>query len=97
MDSGRGHSFTFMPAISFLVNCETQEEVDTLWEQLAQGGETEQCGWLRDRYGVSWQIVPTALDELLSDPDREKAEKVITAMLTMVKLDIQTLQQAYEH
>ena len=89
-----GPQFTFSPAISFFVNCETQAEVDDLWEKLSEGGETEQCGWLRDKFGLSWQIVPMVLGELLNDPDAEKARRVMEAMLQMVKLDIAGLEQA---
>ena len=89
-----GPQFTFTPAISFFVNCETQAEVDDLWEKLSEGGETEQCGWLRDKFGLSWQIVPTVLGELLNDPDAEKSRRVMEAMLQMVKLDIAGLEQA---
>jgi len=91
-----GPEFEFTEAISFLVNCETQEEVDELWEKLSDGGEEGQCGWLKDRYGVSWQIVPTVLGEMLQDKDPEKAKRVMEAMLQMVKIDIKTLKQAYE-
>jgi predicted 3-demethylubiquinone-9 3-methyltransferase (glyoxalase superfamily) len=91
-----GPYFSFTPAISFFVSCETQEEVDAYWEQLLAGGEEEQCGWLKDKYGVSWQIVPTALGEMLGDPDPEKAQRVTQAMLQMVKLDIAALRRAYE-
>jgi predicted 3-demethylubiquinone-9 3-methyltransferase (glyoxalase superfamily) len=91
-----GPVFTFSPAISFVVNCETQEEVDQLWEKLSEGGEIEQCGWLRDKYGVSWQIVPTILGEMLQDKDTEKSEKVMKAMLQMKKIDIKGLEQAYQ-
>ncbi len=91
-----GPVFTFSPAISFIVNCETQEQVDDLWEKLGDGGEIEQCGWLRDKYGVSWQIVPTVLGELLSDPDPEKSERVMKAMLQMNKIDTKGLKRAYE-
>ncbi len=91
-----GPVFTFSPAISFMVDCKTQEEVDELWEKLSEGGAVQQCGWLQDRYGVSWQIVPTTLGEMLQDPDAEKAERVMKAMLKMEKIDIQTLKQAYE-
>src|SRR5215203_2811062 len=87
-----GPQFKFTEAISFLVNCETQEEVDDLWERLGDGGEHGPCGWLKDKYGLSWQIVPTALDELMSDPDREKANRVMEAMLQMSKLEIDGLQ-----
>ena len=95
MDSSREHAFTFTPAVSFFVNCTTQEEVDELWEKLSQGGKKGQCGWLEDRYGVSWQIVPTVLGELLGDPDPVRSKRVMEAMLKMTKLDIEGLQQAY--
>ena len=88
--------FSFSPAISFLVNCQTQEEVDELWEKLSEGGVIEQCGWLRDKYDVSWQIVPTVLDEMLNDPDTVNSERITKAMLQMQKIDIAALQQAYE-
>ena len=91
-----GPVFTFSPAISFVVNCETQEEVDQLWEKLSEGGETEQCGWLRDKYGVSWQIVPTILGEMLQDKNAEKSARVMKAMLQMKKIDINGLEQAYQ-
>ncbi len=91
-----GPEFHFTPAISFYVNCETQEEVDRLWERLTDGGRPDQCGWLTDRYGLSWQIVPTALPELLSQPDPVKAQRVMQAMLQMTKLDIAALQRASE-
>ena len=91
-----GPEFAFTEAISFFVNCETQAEVDELWQKLAEGGETSQCGWLKDKFGVSWQIVPTVLGKLLSDPDARKANNVMKAMLKMTKLDIKGLQQAYE-
>ncbi len=93
-----GPVFTFSPAISFFVNCETQEEVDVLWEKLSEGGEKQRCGWLKDKYGVSWQIIPSALGELLNDKDAGKSEKVMTAMLQMDKIDIEKLKQAaYGH
>ncbi|MFZ2634537.1 MAG: VOC family protein [Desulfosalsimonadaceae bacterium] len=92
-----GPLFKFTEAISFVVNCETQEEVDDLWEKLSVGGEKSECGWLKDKYGLSWQIVPTVLGELLSDPDPEKSQRVMKAMLQMKKIDIKTLQQAYAH
>jgi predicted 3-demethylubiquinone-9 3-methyltransferase (glyoxalase superfamily) len=91
-----GPEFTFTEAISFLVNCETQDEIDQLWERLAEGGEQGPCGWLKDRYGVSWQIVPTLLEELVRDPDREKSQRVMTAMLQMRKIEIEPLRRAAE-
>ena len=91
-----GPEFTFSPAISFFVNCETQEEVDELWEKLSAGGEKVECGWLKDKYGVSWQIIPTILGEMLNDPDPERSQRVMQAMLQMTKLDIKILKQAYE-
>jgi predicted 3-demethylubiquinone-9 3-methyltransferase (glyoxalase superfamily) len=91
-----GPVFQFTPAISFYVACESQQEVDELWEKLSAGGEEDQCGWLRDRYGVSWQIVPTVLVELLQDPDPEKARRVMNAMLQMRKIVISDLRLAYE-
>ncbi len=96
MESAREHAFTFNQAISFVVNCGTQAEVDTLWEKLSTGGRKDQCGWLQDRYGVSWQIVPTVLAELLGDPDPARSRRVMEAMLGMGKLDIKALQRAYE-
>ena len=90
-----GPHFKFSPAISFFVNCETQEEVDELWEKLSEGGKTNRCGWLDDKFGVSWQIVPTALGVMLQDKDAEKSKKVMAAMLQMDKLDIETLRRAY--
>ena len=86
--------FTFSPAISFVVNCEMQEEVDALWEKISAGGEEQRCGWLEDRYGVSWQIVPTILPRLLTDKDPEKAQRVMKAMLAMDKIDISVLERA---
>ena len=92
-----GPQFKFNEAISFFVSCTTQAEVDELWEKLtADGGEEGNCGWLKDKYGLSWQIIPTALSELLGDPDREKAGRAMQAMLQMKKIDIQGLKQAYE-
>ena len=91
-----GPEFKFTEAISFFVNCETQEEVDELWEKLSAGGEEQQCGWLKDRYGVSWQIIPSALMEMLQDKDAEKSRRVMEAMLQMQKIDIIALKQAYE-
>ena len=89
-----GPHFKFTEAISFVVNCETQEEVDYYWEKLSQGGKEVQCGWLKDKYGLSWQIVPTVLGELLSGKDAAKAKRVMDAMLKMVKLDIKKLKAA---
>lgn len=91
-----GPQFTFSPAISFVVNCETQEEVDAFWEKLSEGGEKLQCGWLRDKYGLSWQIVPTVLGEMMQDKDAERSQRVMKAMLQMNKIDIGRLKQAYE-
>jgi predicted 3-demethylubiquinone-9 3-methyltransferase (glyoxalase superfamily) len=89
-----GPEFTFSPAISFVVNCDTQEEVDEFWEKLSEGGHAVQCGWITDKYGLSWQIVPKILPELLADPDEAKAQRVMTAMLGMIKIDIDALKQA---
>jgi predicted 3-demethylubiquinone-9 3-methyltransferase (glyoxalase superfamily) len=94
MDSGIEHDFTFTEATSLLVNCESQEEVDRLWEQLTDGGEEQPCGWLKDRFGVSWQIVPTRLMELLADEDDEKVERVTQAFLQMKKIEIADLEAA---
>jgi len=91
-----GPHFTFSEGFSLFVNCETQEEVDELWEKLSAGGEKGQCGWLKDRYGVSWQIIPTALGRLLQDKDPQKSQNVMQAMLQMTKIDIETLRRAYE-
>jgi predicted 3-demethylubiquinone-9 3-methyltransferase (glyoxalase superfamily) len=91
-----GPVFAFTPAISFFVNCETQAEVDALWEKLSEDGEEGQCGWLKDKFGISWQVVPTILGELMSDPDLEKVKRVTHAMLQMHKLDIAKLKQAAE-
>ena len=91
-----GPVFKFTEAISFLVNCETQDEVDELWSKLSGGGEEGQCGWLKDKFGVSWQIVPKALGEMLQDKDAAKSKRVVQAMLQMKKLDIRGLLQAYE-
>jgi len=90
-----GPQFTFSPAISFVVNCETQDEIDHYWEKLADGGAHLQCGWLQDRYGVSWQVVPAILGQLMSDSDAARAQRVMTAMLQMGKLDIEALQRAH--
>jgi predicted 3-demethylubiquinone-9 3-methyltransferase (glyoxalase superfamily) len=91
-----GPQFTFTPAISLFVNCETQEEVDALWERLSEGGQKLPCGWLTDRYGVSWQIIPTALSTMLNDPDPARSQRVMKAMLQMTKIDIAALKRAYE-
>ncbi|GAP12616.1 uncharacterized protein conserved in bacteria [Longilinea arvoryzae] len=90
-----GPEFKFNPAISLYVDCKTQAEVDFLWEKLCEGGRPDQCGWLTDRYGISWQIVPTTLTELLQDRDAEKAGRVMQAMLKMTKIDIAELQRIY--
>ena len=92
-----GPEFKFNESISFLVNCNSQEEVDELWEKLtADGGEESRCGWLKDKYGLSWQIIPTALGEMLGDPNPEKAGRAMQAMLQMNKIDIQALKEAYD-
>ncbi len=90
-----GPQFTFTPAISFFVTCETQDEVDRFWEKLVAGGQPQQCGWLTDKYGVSWQIVPRVLGEMLQDKDPAKSTRVMKAMFGMVKLDIAGLKRAY--
>lgn len=89
-----GPQFKFTEAISFVVDCESQAEVDELWERLTEGGEESQCGWLKDKFGVSWQIVPRELTELLNDPDPEKARRATEAMLQMKKIDIQAIREA---
>jgi predicted 3-demethylubiquinone-9 3-methyltransferase (glyoxalase superfamily) len=91
-----GPVFKFSEAISFVVNCETQDEVDEFWEKLSEGGAKGQCGWLKDKYGLSWQIVPTALGKMMSDKDPEKSKRVMQAMLQMKKLDIEALRRAYD-
>ena len=91
-----GPQFTFTPAISLFVDCKTQEEVDDLWNKLSEGGKTDRCGWLRDKYGLSWQIIPSTLRELMGDKDPEKSKRVMKAMLQMTKIDIQGLKQAYD-
>jgi predicted 3-demethylubiquinone-9 3-methyltransferase (glyoxalase superfamily) len=91
-----GMRFEYTHAVSFSVNCDDQAEVDRLWDALSEEGEIEQCGWLKDRYGVSWQIVPTVLPELLADPDTVKAKRVMQAMLKMVKIDIEELRKAHQ-
>jgi predicted 3-demethylubiquinone-9 3-methyltransferase (glyoxalase superfamily) len=89
-----GPHFSFTPAVSLFVNCESQEEVDRLWDQLSEGGRKDRCGWLQDKYGLSWQIIPVALMKLMSDPDKQKAGRVMKAMLQMDKIDVQKLEQA---
>lgn len=91
-----GPLFQFTEAISFMVNCETQAEVDELWEKLSAGGSPGRCGWLKDKYGVSWQIVPTALGQMMADSDPARSKRVMNAMLQMNKLDINRLKQAYD-
>jgi len=91
-----GPHFKFTEAVSFVVNCRTQKEVDYFWKKLSAGGKEVQCGWLKDKYGVSWQIVPTVLSELLSNRDAGKRERVMQALLKMVKLDIKAMKRAYE-
>ena len=91
-----GPHFKFTEAISFVMNCETQQEVDVYWEKLSEGGEESMCGWLKDKYGLSWQIVPTILVKLLQDKDPVKAKRVMEAMLQMKKIDIKNLKQAYD-
>jgi predicted 3-demethylubiquinone-9 3-methyltransferase (glyoxalase superfamily) len=91
-----GPHFKFTEAISFVVNCETQEEVDQYWEKLLEGGQEIQCGWLKDRFGVAWQIVPMALIEMLRDPDPQRSQRVARAMFKMKKLDLAALRNAYE-
>jgi len=92
-----GPYFTFAQGISLFVNCESQAEVDELWEKLSEGGEKQPCGWLKDRFGVSWQIIPSVLGEMLQDKDPKKAGRVMQAMLKMEKIDIKALQQAYDN
>jgi predicted 3-demethylubiquinone-9 3-methyltransferase (glyoxalase superfamily) len=92
-----GPHFKFTPAISLFVNCESQEEVDELWDRLSAGGRKDRCGWLQDKYGLSWQIIPTALGKLIGDPDPEKSSRVMKAMLQMDKIDERRLREAYEN
>jgi len=96
MDSSAKHEFVFNEAISFIVNCETQEEIDSYWEKLSAVPEAEQCGWLKDKFGVSWQIVPTAMNEMMANGSKEQIDKVTQAFLKMKKFDIATLRSAYE-
>ena len=91
-----GPQYKFTPAISLFVNCETQAEVDDLWNKLSTGGRIDQCGWLQDKYGLSWQIIPTALGRMLQDKDPQKSKRVMDAMLQMQKIDIAGLQRAYD-
>jgi predicted 3-demethylubiquinone-9 3-methyltransferase (glyoxalase superfamily) len=91
-----GPQFTFSQAVSFYVNCNTQHEIDDLWDKLSAGGETQQCGWLKDKFGLSWQIVPSVMPELMGGPDPARSKRVIQAMLQMNKMDIATLQRAYD-
>ena len=91
-----GHQFKFTEAISFVVNCETQDDVDYYWDRLSAGGKEVQCGWLRDKFGLSWQVTPAVLPRLLRDPDPAKSQRVMKAMLEMVKIDIAALQRAYD-
>ncbi len=92
-----GPTFKFNEAISFQINCKTQEEVDYYWERLSKGGDekAQQCGWLKDKYGVSWQVVPTDLVEMINDPNSEKSQRAMQAMLKMKKIDIEELKRAY--
>lgn len=90
-----GPQFRFTEAVSFVVNCETQEEVDRYWEKLSEGGVKDRCGWLKDKFGLSWQVVPTALSRLLSSGDPERTKRVMEAMMTMDKLQVAVLEQAY--
>jgi predicted 3-demethylubiquinone-9 3-methyltransferase (glyoxalase superfamily) len=92
-----GPDIVFNQSISFVVNCESQEEVDYYWEKLTDGGEEQVCGWLKDRFGVSWQVVPIIMIEMMDDPDPEKAKRVTEAMLKIVKIDIETLKKAYNN
>jgi predicted 3-demethylubiquinone-9 3-methyltransferase (glyoxalase superfamily) len=91
-----GPKYKFTPAISLFVSCETQQEVDELWEKLSAGGHKDQCGWLQDKFGLSWQIIPSALGKMLGDKDPQKANRVMQAMLKMNKIDIKKLKQAYD-
>jgi len=90
-----GPEFSFTPAISLFVTCETQDEVDELWERLSEGGKKERCGWLKDKFGLSWQIIPSALGDMLQDRDPEKSKRVMAAMLRMNRIDIKGLREAY--
>jgi predicted 3-demethylubiquinone-9 3-methyltransferase (glyoxalase superfamily) len=96
MDSAREHNFTFNEAISFVVNCKNQEEIDSYWGKLSADPKAEQCGWLKDRYGLSWQIVPTVMEEMLKDKDKKKVARVTEAFLQMKKFDIEKLTKVYQ-
>ena len=91
-----GPHYQFSPAVSFFVQCDTQAEVDHYWDKLSEGGEPLRCGWLKDRYGLTWQIIPKALGEMLQDKDAARAARVMNAMMQMIKLDVPTLEQAYK-
>ncbi|MDN7243410.1 VOC family protein [Planococcus sp. N028] len=93
-----GDQFSFTEAVSFIINCDSQEEVDYYWDKLTEGGDenSQVCGWLKDKFGVSWQVVPIALNDMVADPDTEKVERVMKALLQMKKLDLHALQQAYD-
>ena len=96
MDSGLQHEFTFTPAISFMVICASQKEIDHFWKRLSAVPEAEQCGWLQDKYGLSWQVVPDSLDSMVNDKDTARSERMMKAMFQMKKLDIKTLKEAYK-
>ena len=96
MDSAYEHAFTFNEAISFIVNCDTQEEIDHYWEKLSAVPEAEQCGWLKDKFGFSWQIVPTAMDEMMANGSKEQIARVTEAFLKMKKFDIESLKRVYK-
>jgi predicted 3-demethylubiquinone-9 3-methyltransferase (glyoxalase superfamily) len=96
LNGGPNPAMAFSPAVSFFIHCGTQDEVDTLWDKLGEGGERLQCGWLRDKFGVTWQVVPTVLGDMLSDADQARATRVMHAMMRMCKLDLTQLQRAYD-
>ena len=95
LNGGPNPHFEFSPAISFFVDCKSQDEIDTLWAKLSDGGQVQQCGWLTDKFGITWQIVPTVLGQMLRDPDPAKSTRVMQAMMKMIKLDIAELESAY--
>ena len=95
LNGGPNPDFKFTPAISFVVNCDTQQEIDMYWEKLSQGGRTNQCGWLTDKFGVTWQIVPSSLGRMMQDKDASRSKRVMQALLKMEKLDMATLERAY--